>query len=246
MKAITNEEFKTRILPLYTTLDPKDIVFKRVKLYKHGKLDAIGIYKSEMNKHIFFCVLDKRPKEAHPVYSALYYLKPITNLSEYPLSSKHKDKIDITADNWAISIDTEELSRYLVEVPVPEQLKVGFDLENIGQPFKEEETARRVEEVKQQELELEVSSEEYNHTNPSHYAGNGGIEAIEVIECFFEDSYNLGNVFKYIARAGKKPETPTSKDLKKATWYLINELKKHMDQEELKNFLENEIINKHT
>lgn len=53
--------------------------------------------------------------------------------------------------------------------------------------------------------------------SPSHYRADE-IEAIDVIEAFFKDKYHLGNVFKYIARAGKKDNE--LQDLRKAEWYL--------------------------
>ena len=65
-----------------------------------------------------------------------------------------------------------------------------------------------------------MSSENVNH--PSHYMSDGGVEAIEVIDSFFHDSFHLGNVFKYIARAGKKGDYV--EDLQKATWYLQREI----------------------
>lgn len=57
---------------------------------------------------------------------------------------------------------------------------------------------------------------------PTYYKVNG-IETIDVIEAF-ELNFNLGNVFKYIARAGKKDDKV--KDLKKAITYLNREIKK--------------------
>lgn len=52
--------------------------------------------------------------------------------------------------------------------------------------------------------------------HPVHYAG-GGIEVIDALEAWKLD-FHLGNVVKYIARAGKKGER--LEDLKKALWYL--------------------------
>lgn len=52
--------------------------------------------------------------------------------------------------------------------------------------------------------------------NPPHYT-SGGIETIDFIEAKQFD-YHLGNVVKYIARAGKKANA--LEDLKKAQWYL--------------------------
>jgi len=53
-----------------------------------------------------------------------------------------------------------------------------------------------------------------NH--PEHYK-HGGMETIDVIECFKLD-YHLGNTFKYISRAKHKGNE--LEDLKKAQWYL--------------------------
>ncbi len=56
--------------------------------------------------------------------------------------------------------------------------------------------------------------------NPPHYKGNG-MEAIDVIEAF-DLGYRLGNVVKYVLRAGKKGAAMG--DLKKAQWYLEREM----------------------
>lgn len=57
---------------------------------------------------------------------------------------------------------------------------------------------------------------------PQHYMSEGGLEAIDVIESF-ELNFNLGNVVKYLLRAGKKDDE--TQDLKKALWYLRREIK---------------------
>lgn len=55
--------------------------------------------------------------------------------------------------------------------------------------------------------------------NPKHYGGDTTYEAIKVIEAW-ELNFHLGNVIKYISRAGKKDLTKTKEDLLKAQWYL--------------------------
>jgi hypothetical protein len=56
--------------------------------------------------------------------------------------------------------------------------------------------------------------------NPIHYGGaDNPYEAIKVIEAWDLD-FNLGNVLKYISRAGKKDEWRHLEDLEKAAWYL--------------------------
>lgn len=58
--------------------------------------------------------------------------------------------------------------------------------------------------------------EKINH--PEHYGGqHNPFEAIKVIESWGL-GFHLGNVLKYLARAGKK--NSRIEDLKKAQWYL--------------------------
>ncbi|MGJ4941405.1 DUF3310 domain-containing protein [Bradyrhizobium sp. HKCCYLS1011] len=54
--------------------------------------------------------------------------------------------------------------------------------------------------------------------HPAHYGGEDNpYEAIKVVEAWDLDFY-LGNVVKYVSRAGKKGDE--LEDLKKARWYL--------------------------
>ena len=63
--------------------------------------------------------------------------------------------------------------------------------------------------------------------NPSHYGGkNNPHEAIKFINAH-ELNFNLGNVVKYIVRAGKKDPNAFVQDLKKACFYLNHEIEKH-------------------
>ena len=69
-------------------------------------------------------------------------------------------------------------------------------------------------------MEKISNMEAINH--PSHYA-DGKIEVID----FIEDknlNFNLGNVVKYVARAGKKDKSKEKEDLQKALWYLQREI----------------------
>jgi hypothetical protein len=65
-----------------------------------------------------------------------------------------------------------------------------------------------------------LSTDPVNH--PSHYFADNGLEAIDVIEAFFHDNAYLANVFKYLARAGKKDSV--LQDLSKAKFYLQREI----------------------
>ena len=56
--------------------------------------------------------------------------------------------------------------------------------------------------------------------HPQHYGGKEAKhEAISVIE-EWGLGFHLGNVVKYISRAGKKPNQDKISDLRKARWYL--------------------------
>lgn len=67
------------------------------------------------------------------------------------------------------------------------------------------------------------SEEEDSPVSPSHYKA-GGIETIDYIEAKLgvdgAYGYCIGNVIKYISRAGKKDIDKELEDLKKARWYL--------------------------
>ena len=87
-----------------------------------------------------------------------------------------------------------------------------------------EPVAQTIEEPEVKVVEVPKNEDVINH--PTHYT-RGKIEVID----FIEDQqlpYHLGNVIKYIARAGYKGDK--LEDLKKARWYLdryINEVMQH-------------------
>lgn len=72
-------------------------------------------------------------------------------------------------------------------------------------------------------------SDKVNH--PSHYTWLKKLCGIEVIDITRHMCFNLGNVVKYVLRAGHKSEEGYSdfdkeiEDLKKAKWYLEDEIK---------------------
>ena len=79
-------------------------------------------------------------------------------------------------------------------------------------------------------IKEKISSEEkVNH--PSHYTWLKDLCGIEVIDITRHMDFNLGNSIKYILRSGHKKEKgytdkqKTIEDLKKAVWYLNDEIK---------------------
>lgn len=100
----------------------------------------------------------------------------------------------------------------------------GYSLEEIGAAL------RRHRSTITHHLKVAKVFDDINR--PPHYAG-GAIEAIDVIESFgLVDDYLLGNVAKYILRAGLKVGANESKeiaalrDLKKAAWYLRRKIQR--------------------
>ena len=62
--------------------------------------------------------------------------------------------------------------------------------------------------------------------HPDHYGGKENTyEAIKVIDAWGL-GFHLGNVIKYISRAGKKDPKTLIQDLKKAAWYLEKYIEK--------------------
>jgi len=60
--------------------------------------------------------------------------------------------------------------------------------------------------------------------SPAHYGGaENPYEAIKVIRAWGL-GFALGNALKYLCRAGKKPGELVLDDLRKARWYLDNEI----------------------
>ena len=67
----------------------------------------------------------------------------------------------------------------------------------------------------------EIPARVSDAVNPSHYKSHpSGVECIQVTEHM---SFNLGNLVKYVWRAGLKTDDPLD-DLNKAKWYLDREI----------------------
>lgn len=59
---------------------------------------------------------------------------------------------------------------------------------------------------------------------PPHYTSHpSGVECITIVRHM---TFNLGNAVKYIWRCGQKSSASTVEDLKKARWYLDDEIKR--------------------
>lgn len=67
--------------------------------------------------------------------------------------------------------------------------------------------------------------------HPAHYSFGRKHEPIDVI-ADWDLNFNLGNVVKYIARAGRKEEDSILTDLKKAMFYLEDEIRRRDEDEQ--------------
>lgn len=72
------------------------------------------------------------------------------------------------------------------------------------------------------ETALEITIDQVN--NPSHYTAHpSGIEAIQITRHM---NFNVGNAIKYLWRAGLKNQDKHIEDLKKAIFYIDDEIKR--------------------
>jgi hypothetical protein len=68
----------------------------------------------------------------------------------------------------------------------------------------------------------QTTEEQVNH--PKHYTEHpSGIECIDITRHY---NFNIGNAIKYCWRMGLKDNNSSIQDLKKAIWYLEDEIKK--------------------
>lgn len=66
-----------------------------------------------------------------------------------------------------------------------------------------------------------VMPEDYSDVKPAHYKVNDVYEVFNVLEAWeLDKDFYLGNVIKYVARAGKKNPDKYKEDLQKALVYL--------------------------
>lgn len=73
-----------------------------------------------------------------------------------------------------------------------------------------------------------MEEDKINH--PTHYTSHpSGVECIEITR---HHNFCIGNVIKYVWRAGLKGENTKLEDLKKARWYLNNEIERLTDEED--------------
>lgn len=134
--------------------------------------------------------------------------------TQYVYNTRHKlakqrreNAVTLTAHQVALAqkmgITTEQYARHLAALDKPKIRLTGT--------------------VDQQMPKFQPKDDPVNH--PAHYT-DGGIETIDFIEAK-RLGYHLGNVVKYICRAGKKGTNMGLQDLQKARWYLDRAIEKN-------------------
>jgi hypothetical protein len=74
--------------------------------------------------------------------------------------------------------------------------------------------------MKNKQTKLVTSVDQVNH--PEHYTTDpSGVECIEITR---HRNFNIGNAFKYLWRAGLKDEKKHVEDLRKAMFYIQDEI----------------------
>lgn len=98
------------------------------------------------------------------------------------------------------------------------------------EPTSESPQSKLIQAVMQTQQALDVIDKKplYDLVHrPPHYT-DGGIETIDFIEAK-DLNYRLGNVIKYVSRAGKKVDSDPIQDLEKARFYLEREIEARRD-----------------
>ena len=98
--------------------------------------------------------------------------------------------------------------------PVTDGLMTKEDFLSFDHQYKDDFRVRKFRESMEKTVEREAI-EMVNH--PKHYQSKHGVEVIDIIE-EFGLGFHLGNVIKYVLRAGHKSNE--LEDLEKAKWYL--------------------------
>ena len=106
--------------------------------------------------------------------------------------------------------------------PVTDGLMTKEDFLSFDHQYKDDFRVRKFRESMEKTVEREAI-EMVDH--PKHYQSKHGVEVIDIIE-EFGLGFHLGNVIKYVLRAGHKNDE--LEDLEKAKWYLerVIDLKK--------------------
>lgn len=97
--------------------------------------------------------------------------------------------------------------------------------------FESKEKTSEIEKLVAKQYERESGrTTDTEPVHPNYYKGNSpdgkSIEVFDVIDQFVGGDFYLGNVLKYVCRAGKKSEETKKQDLEKALHYIKEAIKR--------------------
>lgn len=162
--------------------------------------------------------LDKKKKPSKIV-------KAVTEVKQALDVIEKKPKEDPKAEAWAKKNPWFGVSKPRTAYA----LGLHEELVRAGVDPKSDEYYKRIDEAmsifpggEKKKYRMQAAFEPVDPVNhPPHYK-SGGIETIDFIEAK-DLNYRLGNVIKYVSRAGRKNTDPVQ-DLEKAAWYLQREI----------------------
>ena len=143
--------------------------------------------------------------------------------------------IYITKDTYALPKDIGiKCKAILCEFPMT------FEFENSNKKPKKEEEMRddeinRIERwlpngTKAEEVSIPEGHRREEPVHPDYYKGDNkdgkSIEVFDIIDQFVSGDFYLGNVLKYVCRAGKKSKETKKRDLEKAAHYIMEAIKR--------------------
>ena len=89
-----------------------------------------------------------------------------------------------------------------IDEPSPGRI-TQFQAEEVEQLAKEKPKAKRKKKPVKKRSAMQAKPKQELVKHPSHYQNGLGVEVIDIINEYFRDNYNLGNVLKYLLRADK-------------------------------------------
>jgi hypothetical protein len=138
-------------------------------------------------------------------------------------SKKHPEVTAVEiARQFDIKVQTFYTAKYKAKVKVAKKMASARAAKQQNQPWQQMSLTTGAKPLNTVERAAMAQTIIDNVNHPSHYK-TGGIETIDFIEAK-QLTYNLGNVVKYITRAGIKDQAKHIEDLEKAVWYLNREI----------------------
>ena len=145
------------------------------------------------------------------------HLNKIIDRQTYNKNPMNQGTIDMATHNKFITeYPTSGNFPLLDMIPTFTISQESIGNKNVPDPNYHREWLGSVNPIMDNDTKKEKEKEVVNH--PEHY-NPGPYEVIKIIE-HYELGFHLGNVIKYILRAGVKNENTYNEDLKKALWYL--------------------------